>query len=142
MTQPSATARPRPAGRGRAGWWRHDRGSSPVEFAVIALPMLLLTFAVLQTGLVYFAQSIALGAATQGVNAARGYQSTAAAGEARAASFLSTAGAGLNDQQVVVTRTGSEVRVTVTGKAITVLPGVSWTISKTAHGPVERPTVP
>ncbi|MBQ1053478.1 pilus assembly protein [Micromonospora sp. C32] len=142
MTQPLATARPRPTRRGRAARWHHDRGSSPVEFAVIALPMLLLTFAVVQTGLVYFAQSIALGAATQGVNAARGYQSTAAAGEARAAAFLSTAGAGLDNQQVVVTRTGSEARVTVTGKAITVFPGLNWTISKTAHGPVERPTSP
>ncbi|MEU8315000.1 TadE/TadG family type IV pilus assembly protein [Micromonospora sp. NPDC049033] len=113
-----------------------------MEFAIIALPMILLTFAVLQTGLVFFAQSIALGAATQGVNAGRGYQSTAAAGEARATNFLSAAGAGLENQQVVVTRTGTEVRVTVTGQAITVLPGLSWTISKSAHGPVERPTTP
>ncbi|MDT0532171.1 TadE/TadG family type IV pilus assembly protein [Micromonospora sp. DSM 115977] len=113
-----------------------------MEFAVIALPMILLTFAVVQTGLVFFAQSIALGAATQGVNAARGYQATAATGEARATSFLSAAGAGLEDEQVVVTRTATEARVTVTGRAITVLPGFSWTITKSAHGPVERPTTP
>ena len=128
--------------RERAGWWLHDRGSSPVEFAIIALPMILLTFAVVQTGLVFFAQSIALGAATQGVNAARGYQSTAAAGEARATNFLSAAGAGLENEQVVVTRTATEVRVTVTGQAITVLPGLNWRITKSAHGPVERPTTP
>ncbi|MEU8088632.1 TadE/TadG family type IV pilus assembly protein [Micromonospora sp. NPDC049101] len=119
-----------------------DRGSSPVEFAIIALPMILLTFAVIQTGLIFFAQSIALGAATQGVNAARGYQSSAAAGESRATNFLSSAGTGLESQQVTVVRTATEVRVTVTGQAITVLPGLSWTISKSAHGPVERPTTP
>ncbi|SBT40474.1 TadE family protein [Micromonospora narathiwatensis] len=134
--------RPRPAGRGRINPCCRDRGSSPVEFAIIALPMLLLTFAVVQTGLVFFAQSIALAAATQGVNGARGYQSTAAAGESRALNFLSTAGAGLENRQVVVTRTATEVRVTVTGRAITVLPGFNWTISRSAHGPVERPTAP
>ncbi|WP_328383703.1 pilus assembly protein [Micromonospora zamorensis] len=113
-----------------------------MEFAIIALPMILLTFAVIQTGLVYFAQSIALGAATQGVNSARGYQSSSTAGETRTTNFLSAAGVGLENQQVIVTRSATEVRVTVTGQAITVLPGLSWTISKSAHGPVERPTTP
>ncbi|MEV4210176.1 TadE family protein [Micromonospora sp. NPDC049662] len=113
-----------------------------MEFAIIALPMILLTFAIIQTGLVFFAQSIALGAATQGVNAARGYQSSAAAGETRAGNFLAAAGVGLEDQQVVVTRSEKEAHVTVTGQAITVLPGLSWTVSKSAHGPVERATTP
>ncbi|SCF29151.1 TadE-like protein [Micromonospora purpureochromogenes] len=142
MRKKPTVVRPRPTRRGRADPFLRDRGSSPVEFAVIALPMLLLTFAVVQTGLVFFAQSIALAAATQGVNGARGYQSTVAAGETRAEGFLSTAGVGLDDRQVVVTRTGTEVRATVTGQAVTVLPGFSWTISKSAHGPVERPTTP
>ncbi|MEV4824534.1 TadE family protein [Micromonospora sp. NPDC049274] len=113
-----------------------------MEFAIVALPMVLLTFAVIQTGLIYFAQSIALGAATQGANAARGYQSSAAAGEGRATDFLSTAGVGLENHQVVVTRTETDAHVTVTGQAITVLPGLSWTVSMSAHGPVERPTTP
>lgn len=140
MTRRQPTVCPCPTECGQTGTWLSDRGSSPVEFAIIALPMILLTFAVIQTGLIFFAQSIALGAATQGVNAARGYQSSAAAGEARATNFLSAAGAGLENQQVTVTRTATEVRVTVTGRAITVLPGLTWTISKSAHGPVERPT--
>ncbi|WP_444951012.1 TadE family protein [Micromonospora ureilytica] len=142
MTEAQPTVCPRRTGRWRVGPFLSDRGSSPVEFAVIALPMILLTFTVVQAGLIYFAQSIALGAATQGVNAARGYQSSAAAGETRATNFLSAAGAGLENQQVTVTRTATEARVTVTGQAITVLPGLTWTISKSAHGPVERPTTP
>lgn len=142
MTQAQPTGCPRSTGRGQTGPWLSDRGSSPVEFAIIALPMILLTFAVIQTGLVYFAQSIALGAATQGVNSARGYQSSSTAGETRTTNFLSAAGVGLENQQVIVTRSATEVRVTVTGQAITVLPGLSWTISKSAHGPVERPTTP
>lgn len=142
MTEAQPTACPRLTGPGRTGPRLSDRGSSPVEFAVIALPMILLTFSVVQAGLIFFAQSIALGAATQGVNAARGYESSAAAGEARATNFLSAAGLGLENQQVAVTRTETEVHVAVTGRAITVLPGLSWTISKSAHGPVERPTTP
>ena len=103
--------------------------------------MILLTFAVVQTGLVFFAQSIALGAATQGVNAARA-TSRRAAGEARATNFLSAAGAGWTTNRSSSPAPATEVRVTVTGQAITVLPGLSWTISKSAHGPVERPTAP
>lgn len=142
MTRAQPSFCPRPIGCGQTGPSFRDRGSSPVEFAVIALPMILLTFAVVQTGLIFFAQSIALGAATQGASAGRGYQSSAAAGETRAANFLSAAGVGLDNQRVVVTRTATEVRVTVTGQAVTVLPGLRWTISKSAHGPVERPTTP
>ncbi|MEK8106558.1 TadE family protein [Micromonospora sp. M12] len=66
MTEAQPTVCPRLTGTGRTGPRLSDRGSSPVEFAVIALPMILLTFLVVQAGLIFFAQSIALGAATQG----------------------------------------------------------------------------
>ncbi|GGM23808.1 membrane protein [Dactylosporangium sucinum] len=104
--------------------------------------MILLTFAIVQAGLFYFAQSIALGAATQGVSAGRGYQADAAAGQRRASNFLNSVGVGLDDPQVTVIRTATEIRVTVTGHAVSVLPGLTWTVTKTAHGPIERPTTP
>lgn len=104
--------------------------------------MIMLTFAIIQVGLVSFAQSIALGAATQGVNAGRGYQADAAAGQNRATNFLAAIGVGLDEPQVTVVRSATEVRVTVTGRAVSVLPGLTWTVTKTAHGPIERPTAP
>lgn len=119
-----------------------DRGSTPVEFAIVASSMLILAFAVVQAGLVYYAHSLALGAATQGVNAARGYQSSAGAGASHARQFLSRAGAGLLNQQVSATRSGTQATVVVTGRAVSVLPGLTFTVTKTAHGPVERVTQP
>ena len=97
--------------------------------------MLLLGFAVFQASLVFYAQSIALGAATQGVNAARGYESSASSGETRAHDFLAAAGDGLTSQRVDATRSGTEASVTVSGRAISVLPGISFPVHRTAHGP-------
>ena len=119
-----------------------ERGISPVEFAIIASAMFLLTFTVVQVALVYYAHSLALGAATQGVNAARGYQSSAGAGESHARQFLSRAGSGLLDEQVNASRGGEQVTVVVTGRAVSVLPGMTFTVRKSAHGPVERVTTP
>jgi Flp pilus assembly protein TadG len=119
-----------------------DRGASPVDFAIVAAPMLVLAFIVLQAGFVFHAQSIALGAATQGVNGARGYQAGAGDGERQARQFLSAAGSGLAGSNVTVGRSGTAVSVTVTGRAVTLVPGLSFRISRTAHGPVERVTPP
>lgn len=121
--------------------WRRrgDRGGSPVEFAIVASAMIVVVFAVIQVGLVFHARSIALGAATQGVNAGRGFNAPGDTADAAARGFLHQAGDGLAEQEVTVTRTATDVRVTVTGTAISVLPGVSFRISQTAHGSIEQP---
>jgi len=129
-----------PAGARRWQRARHDRGSSPVEFAIVAAAMILVGFAVIQVGLVWHARSIALGAATQGVGAGRGYLAPLDAADTTARHFLDHAGDGLAEQNVTVTTTATEVRVTVTGTAITILPGVRFTISQTAHGSIEQPS--
>lgn len=125
-------------------WHDHhsERGSSPIELAIVASAMLLLAFLVVQAGLTYWAHSIALGAATQGVNVERGYQASPGSGGAHAREFLGAAGFGLTDQQVAVSRTGTQVTVTVTGRAISVLPGLGFRVSRTAHGSIERVTTP
>ena len=119
-----------------------DRGSSPVEFAIVAAAMIFLGFAVVQAGLVYYANSIALGAATQGVNVERSYQAPPGSGTAHTNEFLDTAGAGLRNRTVTTRRSETEVRITVSGNAISVLPGLSFSVSRSAHGAIERPTAP
>lgn len=119
---------------------RSDRGSSPVEFAIVASAMILTAFVVVQAGLVFHARSLALGAATQGANAERGYQAPTGMADAAANRFLDQAGDGLTGQTVTVTRTATDVRVTVTGTAISVLPGVTFHVSQTAHGSIEQVT--
>jgi Flp pilus assembly protein TadG len=119
---------------------RGDRGSSPVEFAIVASAMILIAFAVVQVGLVFYARSLALAAATQGVNAGRGFNAPTGTADAATRGFLDQAGDGLTDQNITVNRTATDVRVTVTGAAISVLPGVTFRISQTAHGSIEQPT--
>jgi Flp pilus assembly protein TadG len=118
-----------------------DRGSSPVEFAIVAGAMILLTFAVIQVGLVFHARAIALAAATQGANAARSYGTgTDDAGRAKARTFLDQAGDGLADQAITVGRSATAVTVTVSGTAISVLPGMTFRVSQSASGSIERVT--
>lgn len=119
---------------------RGEKGASPVELAIVSFGMLVLTFSVVQVGLVFYARSLAHVAATQAVNVARGYGSTDEAGRSKAYSFLERAGAGLRDPVVTIRRTGTDVTVTVSGSAVSVLPGLRITIEQSAHGSVERVT--
>ena len=132
--------RPSQLRRERAAWWGRDRGSEPVEFAIVASAMIVVTFVVIQVGLVYFARSIALGAATQGVTAGRAYGALPGAGENRAWDFLEQAGDGLTGQGVDVNQTAGEIEITVSGFAISVVPGITFEVSQSAHGSIEQPS--
>ncbi len=102
--------------------------------------MIFTSLAIVQVGLVFYARSVAMAAATQGVNAGRGYNAPAGTAQAAAARFLDRAGDGLAGQDVKVTQTGTDVWATVSGDAISVLPGITFRISQTAHGSVEQPS--
>jgi Flp pilus assembly protein TadG len=115
-----------------------DRGGGPVEFAVLAFPILVLTFIVVQAAFVFYARSTALAAATQGANAARAYNAPANAGVNKANDFLGRVGGGLRNPSVTFSSTSTGVTVTVTGQAQTIIPGLSFTITQSASGPVER----
>ena len=119
---------------------RGDEGASPVELAIVAVGLLVLTFSVVQVGLVFYARSLAHAAATQAVNAARGYGATDDAGRVKARSFLDRAGAGLRSPVVTIKRVGNDVTVTVSGSAVSVLPWLSFSIEQSAHGSTERVT--
>ncbi|WP_117209906.1 TadE family protein [Allorhizocola rhizosphaerae] len=115
-----------------------DKGAAVVEFAIVALPMLIVTFMVVQAALVYYARSTALAAATQGANAARAYNAPSDAGQLRANNFLNQAGGGLRNHDVIVVFSGTDVTVTVTGNAVPVLPGFNFGVAQSASGPRER----
>jgi len=139
-----ATTRGRPARRTGPARTRRRRagpqdGSASVE-VVIATPLLaLLLLLVVQFGVWAHAAHIAQAAANQGLQTARAYQSTAAAGEADARGFLDqSAGRLLADATVTVTRTATTVTVTITGRAASVVPGLRLPVRVTATGPVER----
>jgi Flp pilus assembly protein TadG len=122
-----------------------DRGSATLEIAILGPALLLLIFAIVQTALWFYARSLALAAAQEGVDAARGYQASSQAGVTRAEAFLQRA-AGDSLQSATVSAAGSTptvVRIEVRGHSLSVIPGLpGLSVSQSAVGPVERFTQP
>ncbi|MFC4149030.1 TadE/TadG family type IV pilus assembly protein [Micromonospora mangrovi] len=118
-----------------------DRGANPVELAVVMPLILVLLFAAIQVAVWFVARSTALNAAQSGVNAQRLLQAPPGAGEARAARFLNAAGDWLVGGKSACTTDApdpTEVTCTVSGRSLSVIPGVSFPVRQTAHGTVER----
>jgi Flp pilus assembly protein TadG len=123
---------------------RGVRGSVTVEVAVLAPVLLLVVFTIVQVGLWSYARSLALGAAQEGVAAGRAYRAPADAGRLRAEQFLArAAGDSLLDAHVVARTTPGSLQVEVTGRALSVLPGIpGLPVRQHAQGPIERVTQP
>ncbi|TWJ24666.1 TadE-like protein [Micromonospora endolithica] len=122
-----------------------DRGANPVELAVTMPAILLLLFASIQVAAVFVARSTALNAAQSAVNAQRVYDAPAGAGTARASEFLTAAGGwlvGWKNAGPTCAVTDEDVTCTVTGRSLSVVPGVDFAVRQTAHGPRERWTTP
>lgn len=123
---------------------RRDRGSVTLEVSILAPVLLLVVFTIIQVGLWSYARSLALGAAQEGVAAGRAYSAPAEAGRVRAQAFLeATAGDSLLASAVTSSATAGGLRVEVTGRALSVLPGVpGLPVRQHAEGPIERFTTP
>lgn len=126
------------AGAGRS--WG-DRGESSIQMAIVFPFVILVTMAVVQASMWVYARNIALTAAREGVAAARTYQAPEDAGAARARETLGRI-AGNSLAQSTVSTSGStagEVRVTVTGLAPSMIPGLAGlSVSQSAGAPRER----
>ncbi|HTF11881.1 MAG TPA: TadE/TadG family type IV pilus assembly protein [Asanoa sp.] len=119
-----------------------DRGASPVELAIVAPLIILLLFLAIQIAAVFLARSAALSAAQEAVSAQRAYQAPAGAGIAKGNAFLTHTGDWLSAAAVAeAPAEADEVAFTVTGRALSVIPGVDFAVAQTAHGTVERFTV-
>jgi hypothetical protein len=103
--------------------------------------VLLATFGLIQGALYYHARDVALAAAVDGLTAARSRTGSGEEGRRTAASFLERAGGRdvLAASTVTSVRTPTTATVTVSGQAISLLPGMSgWSVVQRASGPVER----
>lgn len=118
-----------------------ERGSASLEIAILGPALLLAIFAVVQASLWFYARSLALAAAQEGVDAGRRYQAPSDAGVTRAQDFLRRA-AGDSLRSTSVTAEGStatSIRIEVRGRSLSVLPGVPGIpVEQSAQGPVER----
>lgn len=135
--RPASLLRGRP-GRGRL---RGDRGAGSAEI-VVAVPLLmLLILLVIQFAIWENAESIAHATAEEALAAARVQGGTAASGQQRASQVIGQIGSGvLNGPRVSVAVTPADVTVEVAGTAERVLPvpGLSFPVTATVTGPVER----
>lgn len=129
-----------------SSWLRRgadETGSMSIGL-VIVLPVLMLALgAAAQYFVKVDAERTAESAAEEGAAAARRFDGSAAAGQARANDFLASVdNASLDNVQVSATRSGTEASVTVTGtaEALGWLPFLDRDISETSTGPVERYT--
>ena len=105
----------------------------------IAYPaVIVFCLALFQFGLYYVASNTAQAAAETAYQQARAYQSTPADGIAAGQGLLGR-GSLLHNGDVTITRTATTATVTVTGDAVTILPGLPVPrVVKTLTGPIER----
>lgn len=135
--RPRRSALPASVRRRWAGVGGQD-GSVTLSTVVVFPAVLALILLGVQAGLLAHARDVARSAATEGLRSARLYGSTAAAGEARARTFLDETARGLiTDTTVRAERGPSSARVQVSGRALSLLPGVNPTVRAEATGPVE-----
>ncbi|GLX09025.1 hypothetical protein Misp03_59510 [Microbispora sp. NBRC 16548] len=112
---------------------------------MIALPAVMLTILVcMQLCLLFFAQSVALAAAQQGVRAARTDGGSRTASDSVARSYAErTAGGFLHSIRSSSRGDATTVRVTVRGEALSLVPFLpSIQVSEEAAGAIERFTTP
>lgn len=120
-----------------------DRGFGSVEFAVLAVVVLMLVFTAIQVGLYYHARKVAQSAARQGVEAGRAFGAGEGDGVAQAQDFLARYGNSVRGAQVSSSgSTAEEVRITVRGSVATLVPGLELDVTQYADAPIERWTAP
>ena len=115
-----------------------ERGSMSVEL-VILMPALLLTiFVIIQAGLWVNAREVALHAAAEGSAAATVENGGDELGSSAALAYVEQVGA-LTGTTVIVDRTATDVTVTVTGQAPSIVPGLDLpVITQSSTSAIER----
>jgi Flp pilus assembly protein TadG len=117
-----------------------ERGSATLEIAILGPALLLTVFVVVQVSMWAYARSLALAAAQEGASAAAAYGATPGDGAARARAVLrDSAGDSIGEVGVASGRDAATARVEVTGRSLSVLPGVPGIrVVQSAEAPRER----
>ncbi|MFJ5877409.1 TadE/TadG family type IV pilus assembly protein [Streptomyces sp. S1] len=118
-----------------------DRGSSPIQVAILFPVVILLLLALTQGFLAAYAHNAAATAAREGVSAGRMYGAGPGEGAAKARSAVDAVGGNILTGASVSTAGSSADRISVTvqGRAISLVPGMGgWPVTASASGPVER----
>ncbi|MCC2592479.1 pilus assembly protein [Tessaracoccus sp. OS52] len=112
--------------------------SSSVQLTLL-FPLVFAAFlATLQWAMITWADATALAAAQDGARLAAARHSTAAAGQAAAAAAANNGS--LTAVTTTINRGPTQTAATVTGTALSIIPGYTPTITKSAQAPTERLT--
>ncbi|MGW6196501.1 TadE family protein [Kribbella sp. NPDC055110] len=132
----------------RLGRKRSERGVSTLELAILAPALIALVFVSIQTALWLYGRSVALNAAQEGVSRLRLVQPpvyTPAVGEKVRADIQSYAqqlgGTTLQNATVPFPSYNNPegvVSFTVTGKTVSLVPGLELKVTRTATGRIEQ----
>jgi hypothetical protein len=107
----------------------------------IIFPLLLVcVFGVAHLGMFYLARQAALSVAQVAVEGERGFQAEPGAGLARAETFHAALPNVLIAPEIEISNDGERVVATVSGRAISVIPWLTQSVTQTASAPVERIT--
>ena len=119
---------------------RDERGATSVIQLVLIAPALLMMFmAIVQFGLLAHARNVAEQAAQEGAASARRFDGTEADAKTDALKYLTLLGPRtLQERDVVVNRGAQSATVTITGKVLTLVPGLNLQVRESSTGPVER----
>jgi Flp pilus assembly protein TadG len=126
---------------------RNERGVSAVEMAFIAPALIFLIFFTIQGALFFYGRSVAIQAAREGVSQLRLAQDQATYDDIRGGvkdnteSFAVTVGREALIDPIATSSYDDNlgrVRMRVTGRVITLVPGLDLTVTEEAEGPVER----
>jgi Flp pilus assembly protein TadG len=121
-----------------------DRGASTVELAMYMPILLFVIFVTVQAGMLFLGNQAASAAAREAARVARtggGSPQALADGRARGREYAASVGHGVleNVQVQVFAVAGQQVRATVTGRGIQVVPWVpGLDITQVVQGPVEE----
>lgn len=127
---------------------RTEHGASAIELSIVAPVFLLLIFTLIQGALLLYARNIALSAAREGVSDVRLFQPDEYDAEADAAMkerirrYVTTVGNNTlvqPDPEIAYDAGGNgRATVTVSGEAISLLPGIDLTVERSASMEIEQ----
>ena len=121
---------------------RHERAAASIEVVLLMPVLFALMFTGMQAALFYHARTVAIAAAEEGARAVGAQGGTPMLGVAAADDFITSAGGDgvLKDAHTQAWRGATTASVTVSGTAMSVIPGWSPALTSSASVPVERLT--
>lgn len=128
-----------PCSRLRAG--SPERGSTSIQMVMLLPALFAVLFLGLQAALYYYAATIASSAAQDGARVAAAYGSGGVAdGTSTALSALEQSHGSLQNYTVTAEAAEGGPQVTVSGDALSVIPGMTFNITRSASLPWEQPS--